>query len=118
MPVTFDAGESRDNVGIVSYEWNFGDGATGLGKTLHHMYEKPGEYAVRLTVKDAEGNLGIAYAIVQVSAAEEPASAQDVQLAIIGAVAAVLMVTTILIASRRKKSPEDQAIRIEGSPKQ
>ena len=54
--VTFDAGESSDNVGIVSYEWHFGDGTTGTGATSTHTYTSPGTYTVTLTVKDAEGN--------------------------------------------------------------
>jgi PKD repeat protein len=52
----FDAGGSSDNVGIVSYEWNFGDGTAGTGKTVTHTYTEPGTYAVTLTVKDAAGN--------------------------------------------------------------
>jgi parallel beta-helix repeat protein len=54
--VTFDAGESTDNVGIVSYEWNFGDETTGTGKTTTHTYANAGTYTVTLTVKDAAGN--------------------------------------------------------------
>jgi len=54
--VTFDAGASTDNVAIVSYEWEFGDGTKGTGKTTTHVYAKPGTYMVTLTVKDAAGN--------------------------------------------------------------
>jgi parallel beta-helix repeat protein len=54
--VTFDAGGSTDNVGIVSYEWDFGDGTTGIGKTTTHTYTTAGNYTVTLTVKDAAGN--------------------------------------------------------------
>jgi parallel beta-helix repeat protein len=54
--VSFDAGASTDNVGIVSYEWDFGDGSEGTGKTATHAYTSAGEYTVTLTVKDAAGN--------------------------------------------------------------
>jgi len=54
--VTFDAGGSTDNVGVVSYEWDFGDGTTGIGKTTTHTYTTAGNYTVTLTVKDAAGN--------------------------------------------------------------
>jgi len=54
--VTFDASESRDNVGIVSYEWDFGDGTTGTGITATHTYTQPGTYTVTLTVEDKAGN--------------------------------------------------------------
>jgi len=55
--VSFDASGSMDNVGIVSYQWDFGDGRSGTGKTTTHTYTyaKP-TYTVTLTVKDAAGN--------------------------------------------------------------
>jgi PKD repeat protein len=43
-------------VGLVSFEWDFGDGATGTGETATHAYTNPGDYTVTLTVKDAAGN--------------------------------------------------------------
>ena len=54
--VSFNAGDSSDNVGIVSYNWHFGDGTTGTGITVTHTYSKPGTYTVTLTVLDAAGN--------------------------------------------------------------
>lgn len=32
VSVSFDASDSFDNIGIVSYEWDFGDGTKGTGK--------------------------------------------------------------------------------------
>jgi photosystem II stability/assembly factor-like uncharacterized protein len=54
--VSFDAAGSSDNVGIVSYEWDFGDGATGTGKSATHIYAEAGTYTVVLTVTDAAGH--------------------------------------------------------------
>ena len=54
--INFNADESSDNVGIVSYEWDFGDGTLGTGKTTSHAYDEPGTYTVTLTLKDAAGN--------------------------------------------------------------
>ena len=54
--VNFDAGGSSDDVGIVSYEWNFGDGTLGTGETATHEYIDAGDYTVTLIVKDAAGN--------------------------------------------------------------
>jgi PKD repeat protein len=64
--VMFDASGSSDNVGIVSYEWDFGDGTTEEGKTPSHTYTAPGDYMVELTVKDAVGNIGTDTVIVTV----------------------------------------------------
>ncbi len=54
--ITFDASNSSDNVGIVSYEWEFGDGTTAQGKNVAHTYDEAGNYTVSLTVKDEAGN--------------------------------------------------------------
>ena len=54
--VNFDASSSTDNVGIISYAWDFGDGTTGTGKTTTHAYTGPGTYTARLTVQDQAGN--------------------------------------------------------------
>ena len=54
--VNLDASLSTDNVGIIKYEWNFGDNTTGTGITTTHTYEKPGNYTVKLTVEDLAGN--------------------------------------------------------------
>jgi len=54
--VNFDGIASKDNVGITSYTWNFGDGTTGTGAKVSHTYPDPGNYTVTLTVKDAAGN--------------------------------------------------------------
>jgi len=54
--VTFDASTSTDNIGIVSYEWDFGDGAKAYGKIVTHIYTNPGIYTVTLIVKDSAGN--------------------------------------------------------------
>lgn len=67
--VSFDATGSGDNVGIVSFEWDFGDGTTRTGATAQHRYAKPGAYAVTLTVRDAVGNS--ATEIVTVTVTEE-----------------------------------------------
>lgn len=54
--VVFDGGGSSDADGtITSYEWTFGDGATGTGRVMRHAYVEPGTYEVALTVRDDSG---------------------------------------------------------------
>lgn len=64
--VSFDASDSRDNVGIVSYEWDFGDGTTGTGISVSHTFSSPGIYEVTLTVRDEAGNISTASITVKV----------------------------------------------------
>jgi RHS repeat-associated protein len=52
----FDGFASTDNVGIVSYLWDFGDGNTADTMRAVHVFENPGDYTVTLTVMDAAGN--------------------------------------------------------------
>jgi PKD repeat protein len=53
LSVAFDASGSYDPDGVVrSYRWLFGDGTTGAGMFVTHVYAAPGTYTVRLTVED------------------------------------------------------------------
>jgi PKD repeat protein len=54
--INFDANGSMDPEGSIAiYQWNFGDGITGLGVLVQHRYLSPDEYTVTLTVVDLEG---------------------------------------------------------------
>jgi PKD repeat protein len=105
--VNFDAGGSSDNVGIVSYEWNFGDGTTATGKTTTHIYTILGPYTVTLTVKDAAGNTATDSLIITVRSAEAPPPpAEAFPMLIIGAGAAIaaigIAVAATLLLRKRK----------------
>ncbi len=54
--VTFNGSKSydADNEGL-TYSWDFGDGTTGEGAKVNHVYQQAGEYTARLTVSDASG---------------------------------------------------------------
>ena len=69
VTVTFDASFSTDPDGsIISYDWEFGDGALGTGSIATHAYASPGLFLVNLTVTDDEGLQDAANATVTVNA--------------------------------------------------
>jgi PKD repeat protein len=53
LPVSFDATPSTGN--IVSYDWLFGDGQTGNGNLVNHIFTTAGNYTVKLKVNDDTG---------------------------------------------------------------
>lgn len=56
LTVTVDASGSADADGtIVSYEWQFGDGASASGVRVDHQFVDPGTYVVTLRVTDDDG---------------------------------------------------------------
>jgi len=56
--VEFDGRQSSDtDDAIINYFWDFGDGQTGQGAQLTHVYVFPGRYRVTLFVTDKSGTL-------------------------------------------------------------
>lgn len=49
------AGSSDADGSIVAYGWTFGDGTTGSGAAVSHVYASPGTYAAQLRVTDNAG---------------------------------------------------------------
>jgi Glycoside hydrolase family 44/PKD domain/Fibronectin type III domain len=68
LNVSFSGGSSADADGsIVSYVWNFGDGAAGAGVTVSHAYTAPGVYTAQLTVTDNQGASASATVGIQIN---------------------------------------------------
>jgi glucose/arabinose dehydrogenase/PKD repeat protein len=58
LTVNFNgAGSSDPDDDALTYEWDFGDGATGAGVTPSHTYNGIGRYDATLRVRDARGAL-------------------------------------------------------------
>ena len=56
--VQFDGTGSTDIDGVVnSFTWDFGDGSTGGGETPSHIYERPGDYRVFLTIEGEKAGI-------------------------------------------------------------
>lgn len=66
MAAVFDASGSWDNIAIIAYKWDFGDGSNGTGVTPSHVYHIAGVYSVTLTVTDVAGKASTDTLIVSV----------------------------------------------------
>jgi PKD repeat protein len=53
--ITFTSISTDPDGWIVDWSWDFGDGTTGSGETVTHVYELEGTYMVTLTVTDNDG---------------------------------------------------------------
>jgi PKD repeat protein len=51
--IRFD-GSCTTPVTVSSYQWNFGDGTTGDGTSVEHLFRPGGVYSVTLTVRDGQ----------------------------------------------------------------
>lgn len=80
LDVSF-VGHGTDSAGLLEHRWTFGDGtadgvftglASGQTSTPLHTYSSPGTYQVTLSVKDDEGILATAAAVVSVTTAGIP----------------------------------------------
>ncbi len=66
LEVNFDATCTTSDVGIESFEWDFGDGQSAEGEQVTHAYEIPDNYVVTLTATDANGETYFAESTVTV----------------------------------------------------
>ncbi len=77
LAVNFNAGNSKDSDGqITSYDWTFGDGAKGSGKTVSHVYNNEGRYEIVLRVTDDDGASASATGEVEVLGIAPPLNVQ------------------------------------------
>jgi PKD repeat protein len=69
LKVNFDASNSKPadkiNGSITKYEWDFGDGKVGLGKTISHTFTTTGIFTVTLKIIDNQGLVGSTTAEVE-----------------------------------------------------
>lgn len=71
--IQFTAKKSKNNPNgsaIVSYKWDFGDGATQTGRDVKHAYAQIGTYEAVLTVTDKDGRTARDTRIIEVNRPE------------------------------------------------
>ncbi|WP_055392973.1 PKD domain-containing protein [Flagellimonas eckloniae] len=71
LAIIFDGSGSTDNIGIVSYAWDFKDGTTSSEVNPVTTFETPGVYNVDLTVTDGDGLEDTTTVIITVNAPNE-----------------------------------------------
>ncbi|TLZ53708.1 MAG: PKD domain-containing protein [Methanobacteriota archaeon] len=106
----FDASASTDNVGVVAYSWDFGDGSSASTATANHAYAHAGVYHATLTVTDAAGNS--ATSDFQVTVRSNPILGL---IEILAGIVAVLTIAVILLGWMvwgRRKREEKQTGRL------
>ena len=62
------AGTATGGGSPYAFKWNFGDGSSGTGQTVSHLYQKVGSYTTVLTVTDAVGHVATASHVLTVAA--------------------------------------------------
>jgi hypothetical protein len=62
----FDGSFDPENIGIQSWEWSFGDGASASGSSTTHQYAADGNYQVSHTVTTVDGRTASVTQTVQV----------------------------------------------------
>jgi PKD repeat protein len=72
--VLFNAADPQLDGKLISYEWDFGDGSRGSGRSTSHAYRDAGSYSVTLTVTDVTNATGSRSKSVQVGASALPAA--------------------------------------------
>ncbi|MEW5936569.1 MAG: PKD domain-containing protein [Candidatus Thermoplasmatota archaeon] len=113
--VSFDARDSKDNVGIVNYTWSFvyeGVEARLYGTTPSFRFQKAGIYRVTLNVSDAAGNWDTDTAVVVVTAqsGSDQGDGWITEFWWIPLIFAVVLLVIGLLAARhrRRKAPSAQ----------
>lgn len=70
--VVFDGSTSSGQVPLVTYRWDFGDGASASGIVVQHTYRTAGTFVARLTVTDQRGQNGTSTAQIHILALPIP----------------------------------------------
>lgn len=65
---TYNFTAFTDDTNVISYSWNFGDGATATGNPINHAYLSGGTYTVVVTTTNRSGKKVTAYHTITINA--------------------------------------------------
>ncbi|MCA1811105.1 MAG: PKD domain-containing protein, partial [Halobacteriales archaeon] len=83
LTLACDGTASTDDIGIASYAWSFGDGATATTSTASHTYATAGAKTVTLIVTDTDGATG---GMARTYTVAGPTPVEEVELRVDGVV--------------------------------
>ena len=114
---TFNAAGSQDTDGsIVSYTWEYGDGASGTNVTDYHAYASAGTYTARLTVTDNDGaSNSTTRSVVVQTAAMPDLSVQSVTFTPSNPTIGQSLTFTIIVRNSGTASAGQFRVRLQGS---
>jgi PKD repeat protein len=116
--LTFTATANSPVDTITKYSWDFGDGSTGTGDTVRHIWATDDDYTVKVTITDSDGSTAEATLSVQITKPEEiegttgegKSTEADSTLLYIGIIIVIIVVVLLaLLMLMRKKKPATQA---------
>ena len=103
LSVTFDGSGSRDPDDTeLTYSWDFGDGESGTGIRVEHLFKKEGTYQISLTVTDPSGAADSAGATVRV----DPPFPWEFPILVIGLLAGAVVAGKYLWHPEKTAPPE------------
>jgi heat shock protein HslJ len=76
--VVFDGSASTGQAPVVSWRWDFGDGASASGVVVQHTYSAAGTFTVRLTVTDQRNQAGSSTVQIHILALPTPTATPTV----------------------------------------
>jgi len=98
----FDARNSQDQGTIVAFMWNFGDGTSGSGAVVSHVYNSTGTFTVAVNAVDNFG--GMSSISFDVTVQKQPIDVLvlvGVGFAVATIIAVIALIT--LLSKRRKR---------------
>jgi PKD repeat protein len=106
ISIQFDGSDSYDVDGSkISYKWEFGDGNTSSSEMPIHVYSNEGNYTVKLTVKDSDGETD--YDITNAFISKRPNNPPQKPI-VTGTSAGMVNVTYIYSANATDPDPNDK----------